>query len=286
MGVGRTATAAPNPLPPLLQWTTQANDLGSGPLQPGQTIKYKVELDLPTTAGNADHNRARSSTSSGAPRPDPFPASGRRSPSASPEGVEPTPIRRRLDAAVPPCAAFLPGRPDASFSGHSAEGARAALPLRPRSPRARCGVRGRVYRSAGVGAGGTADPAPPTFIFTTTTLTASPSAPQPGQTVMLTATVTAQSGSSAPPGSVSFSDGGSSLGSATLSPSGTTATATLTTTFPAGTHSLTASYTGKTDTSTNTIYNTSSEATRSPSPRRRRRTRRRSRPSRPRRPRC
>ena len=103
-----------------------------------------------------------------------------------------------------------------------------------------------------------ADPAPPAFIFTTTTLTASPGAPQPGQTVTLTATVTAQSGSSAPPGSVNFSDGGSSLGSATLSTSGATqATATLQVTFPAGTHSLAASYTGKTDTSSNTIYNTS-----------------------------
>ncbi|HKI92342.1 MAG TPA: hypothetical protein VJ986_08565 [Gaiellaceae bacterium] len=57
LGVWKDGTAAPNPLPPLLQWTSQANDLGSGPLQPGQTIKYKVELYLPTTAGNADQNR-------------------------------------------------------------------------------------------------------------------------------------------------------------------------------------------------------------------------------------
>lgn len=57
LGVWQDGTAAPNPLPPLLQWTTQANDLGSGPLQPGQTIRYKIELYLPTTAGNADQNK-------------------------------------------------------------------------------------------------------------------------------------------------------------------------------------------------------------------------------------
>lgn len=58
MGVWEDGTAAPNPLPPLLQWTSQANNLGSGPLQPGHTIKYKIELYLPTTAGNADQNKS------------------------------------------------------------------------------------------------------------------------------------------------------------------------------------------------------------------------------------
>ena len=74
MGVWKDGTAAPNPLPPLLQWTTQANNLGSGPLPPGQTVKYKIELYLPTTAGNADQTRPRSSISSGARPPEPLPA--------------------------------------------------------------------------------------------------------------------------------------------------------------------------------------------------------------------
>ena len=51
MGVWQTGTAAPSPLPALLWWTTGDNDLAT--LAAGQTIKYTIELYLPTTAGNA-----------------------------------------------------------------------------------------------------------------------------------------------------------------------------------------------------------------------------------------
>jgi hypothetical protein len=56
LGVWEQGTPAPSPLPPLLDWTTQWNDLDV--LAPGQTIVYVVELELPTTAGNADQNTA------------------------------------------------------------------------------------------------------------------------------------------------------------------------------------------------------------------------------------
>ena len=55
LGVWKTATAAPNPLPPLLNWTSQDNDLGIT-LQPGDTVKLTLELFLKSTAGNADQN--------------------------------------------------------------------------------------------------------------------------------------------------------------------------------------------------------------------------------------
>lgn len=54
MGVWEKATAPPSPLPPLLDWTTQFNDLRT--LDPGQSVTYIVELFLPTSAGNADQN--------------------------------------------------------------------------------------------------------------------------------------------------------------------------------------------------------------------------------------
>lgn len=56
MGVWEQSTAAPSPLPPLLDWTTQYNDLTT--LAPGQTVVYLVELFLPTSAGNDDQNLA------------------------------------------------------------------------------------------------------------------------------------------------------------------------------------------------------------------------------------
>lgn len=51
MGVWETGTAAPSPLPALLWWTAGDNDLAT--LAAGQTIKYTIELSLPSTAGNS-----------------------------------------------------------------------------------------------------------------------------------------------------------------------------------------------------------------------------------------
>lgn len=56
MGVWPVHTAAPSPLPSLLLWTTQYNELTT--LQPGRSITYEIELYLPTTAGNADQGLA------------------------------------------------------------------------------------------------------------------------------------------------------------------------------------------------------------------------------------
>jgi len=52
LGVWEVGTGAPAPLPPLLFWTTQANQLAT--LQAGETIRYEIELFLPTSAGNGD----------------------------------------------------------------------------------------------------------------------------------------------------------------------------------------------------------------------------------------
>jgi hypothetical protein len=54
LGVWEYRTAAPSPLPPLLDWTTQFNDVAT--LQPGESITFEVELLLPTSAGNEDQN--------------------------------------------------------------------------------------------------------------------------------------------------------------------------------------------------------------------------------------
>ena len=76
---------------------------------------------------------------------------------------------------------------------------------------------------------------------TTTSLTASPNPVATGQTLTLTATVQGTS-STVPGGAVSFMNGSTLLGTATLNPSGV---ATLTTTSLAtGTYSLTAQYSG------------------------------------------
>jgi Bacterial Ig-like domain (group 3) len=76
----------------------------------------------------------------------------------------------------------------------------------------------------------------------TTTLQASPTSANTGQSVTLTATVTSQSGTNTPTGSVTFYNGSTSLGTATL---GSTGTATFsTTTLPVGSESITASYGG------------------------------------------
>ena len=80
-----------------------------------------------------------------------------------------------------------------------------------------------------------------TTATTTTTLAASPTAPQVGQTVTLTATVSASAGTAT--GTVTFYSGTNTLGTGTL----TGNTATLTTSFTAmGSSSLTASYAGVT----------------------------------------
>jgi len=56
MGVWQDGTSPPSPLPPLLWWTTQYNDLTT--LGPGQSIAYRIEVDLPGTAGNDDQHLA------------------------------------------------------------------------------------------------------------------------------------------------------------------------------------------------------------------------------------
>lgn len=52
LGVWEHGTAAPSPLPPLLDWTTQYNALLT--LAPGQAATFEIELFLPTSAGNDD----------------------------------------------------------------------------------------------------------------------------------------------------------------------------------------------------------------------------------------
>ncbi len=52
MGVWEQGTAAPVPLPSLLLWTTQSNTLVT--LAAGASIRYEIELYLPTSAGNDD----------------------------------------------------------------------------------------------------------------------------------------------------------------------------------------------------------------------------------------
>jgi hypothetical protein len=76
----------------------------------------------------------------------------------------------------------------------------------------------------------------------TTTLQVSPTSANAGQSVTLTATVSSQSGTDTPTGTVVFYNGSTSLGAATL---GLTGIATLsTTTLPAGSNSITASFGG------------------------------------------
>lgn len=77
---------------------------------------------------------------------------------------------------------------------------------------------------------------------TSTTLTASPTSTTTGLPVTFTATVTQDPGSAVPTGSVTFREGSTVLGTAALDSAGT---ATLTTsTLPAGSDSITASYGG------------------------------------------
>jgi hypothetical protein len=52
LGVWEAGTGAPVPLPALQLWTLQDNTLAT--LQPGQSIRYEIELALPATASNVD----------------------------------------------------------------------------------------------------------------------------------------------------------------------------------------------------------------------------------------
>ena len=76
---------------------------------------------------------------------------------------------------------------------------------------------------------------------TTTTLTVNPASPAVNQPTTLTATVHHTGTGVAPTGTVSFYDGTTLLGTAPVQPDGT---ATLTTTFGGGPHSITAVYGG------------------------------------------
>jgi hypothetical protein len=89
-----------------------------------------------------------------------------------------------------------------------------------------------------------------TAVETTTTLQATPTSGNIGQSVTLTATVTAQSGTTAPTGTVTFYSGSTTLGTATLSPSGTATFST--TTLPAGSDSITATYGGDSEDASST----------------------------------
>jgi hypothetical protein len=77
-------------------------------------------------------------------------------------------------------------------------------------------------------------------VDTTTTVSLSPPSPALNQSTVVTATVTPQSGSGTPTGTVTFYDNGTPIGSATLSGG----SASITTTFGGGSHSITASYGG------------------------------------------
>ena len=57
-GVWEQSTPAPSPLPALLWWTTQENQLTT--LQPGESITFVIELALPASAGNDDQGLAAS----------------------------------------------------------------------------------------------------------------------------------------------------------------------------------------------------------------------------------
>jgi virginiamycin B lyase len=85
----------------------------------------------------------------------------------------------------------------------------------------------------------TSSPATVAAVGTKTTLTTSPSQPTVGQPVTLTATVTVPANKTVPSGTVTFSDGSTMLGTATLNSSGV---ATLSAMLSAGSHNLTASF--------------------------------------------
>ena len=58
MGVWEDGTAAPNPLPPLLQWTTPGQQPRLGDRSsPATRSSTRSSSTCPTTAGNADQNK-------------------------------------------------------------------------------------------------------------------------------------------------------------------------------------------------------------------------------------
>jgi Glycoside hydrolase family 44/Bacterial Ig-like domain (group 3) len=92
-------------------------------------------------------------------------------------------------------------------------------------------------------------PLPPGLAVTTTSLSASSLQLTAGQSVKFTATIAPQSGSGTPSGTVTFSDGTTSLGSAPV----TSGTATLSTSsLSNGTHAITAAYSGDSNFSAST----------------------------------
>ena len=93
------------------------------------------------------------------------------------------------------------------------------------------------------GGGNTAPPTAPALIATTTTLSVSPAAAILGSPSVFTAKVTPASGTESPSGTVTFSSGGVSLGTASL----VSGSATLTTSLlPVGPQAITAIYGGDT----------------------------------------
>jgi hypothetical protein len=82
----------------------------------------------------------------------------------------------------------------------------------------------------------------PVLLSTTTTSSVSPGAVVYGQAVELSATVAASGGGATPTGSVTFTDGGTTLGVASLADSGDAALSVST--LPVGSHSIVARYSG------------------------------------------
>jgi hypothetical protein len=93
-------------------------------------------------------------------------------------------------------------------------------------------------------------PALPALTATTTKLQASAASIVTGQSVTFTATVTPQSGSGIPTGTVTFLDGTTSIGSGTVN--GTGIVTLSITSLAAGTHSITAAYGGDSNFSAST----------------------------------
>ena len=82
---------------------------------------------------------------------------------------------------------------------------------------------------------------------TTTTVVSSPDPSVAGQAVTFTATVSPAVGSPPPIGTVTFFDGMTQIGTGTLSSNGTVSTAVTAVGLAVGSHTITASYPGNTD---------------------------------------
>jgi Pro-kumamolisin, activation domain/Bacterial Ig-like domain (group 3) len=91
------------------------------------------------------------------------------------------------------------------------------------------------------GSGGSGAKTPPALIGTTTTLSFSPTAPTLNSPVVFTANVTPGSGAGVPTGSIAFSSGSTSLGTATLASGAASFTVSS---LPVGTQAITAAYSG------------------------------------------